>query len=227
MRQIFVDLQYSLSTLRRGVDLRAFTAKREAAGFRPLIVDCGANIGATTLYFSTHIPNATVIAIEPERSNFELLVKNMADRANTKTVYAAISSVAGRAHIVDAGIGNWGYRTEFVDDQNSGTDSVPCITMREIYASHSVGFFPLIVKIDIEGAERDLFAAHTEWVSCTPLIIIELHDWLMPKAGTSRSFLQCVASLDRDFVHIGENIFSIANDLDALGPIDIEDSQRG
>lgn len=33
----------------------------------------------------------------------------------------------------------------------------------------------------------------------------------MPDEGTSRSFLQCVATRDRDFVHIGENIFSIRN----------------
>ncbi len=35
-------------------------------------------------------------------------------------------------------------------------------------------------------------------------------------AHSSRSFLQCVAGLDRDFVYLGENIFSIANDLARL-----------
>jgi len=39
-----------------------------------------------------------------------------------------------------------------------------------------------------------------------------LHDWLLPGQGTSRSFLKCMAALDRDFVHIGENVFSIRND---------------
>jgi hypothetical protein len=31
--------------------------------------------------------------------------------------------------------------------------------------------------------------------------------------GTSHSFLSVVARLDRDFVHIGENVFSISNRL--------------
>ena len=58
-----------------------------------------------------------------------------------------------------------------------------------------------------------MFAANTEWVDQTPIIIIELHDWLMPGTANSRAFLQCIAGRDRDFVHIGENIFSIANNI--------------
>jgi hypothetical protein len=76
------------------------------------------------------------------------------------------------------------------------------------------------VKIDIEGAEAELFSANTEWVDQTPLIIIELHDWLLSRQGISRNFLRCVSSLDRDFVHIGENIFSVKNDL-MLSPPEI------
>ena len=77
---------------------------------------------------------------------------------------------------------------------------------------------PFIVKIDIEGGEQDVFSGNTEWVARTPVLIIELHDWLIPKGGTSGPFLKCISALDRDFVYIGEAIFSIANDLDALGP---------
>lgn len=70
-----------------------------------------------------------------------------------------------------------------------------------------------MVKIDIEGGESDLFSANTEWVAKTPLIIIELHDWLLTGTANSRTFLQCIAGHNRDFVHIGENVFSIDNDL--------------
>jgi hypothetical protein len=70
---------------------------------------------------------------------------------------------------------------------------------------------PFIAKIDIEGAEADLFAANTGWVQSFDLVIIELHDWMLPGQGTSRNFLKCIANLDRDFLHIGENIFSIRN----------------
>jgi hypothetical protein len=75
----------------------------------------------------------------------------------------------------------------------------------------AAGRVPFIAKIDIEGGEAELFAAETGWVDQFPLLIVELHDWLLPRAGTSRSFLRCVAGLDRDFVYLGENVFSIAN----------------
>ena len=92
-----------------------------------------------------------------------------------------------------------------------------CITVNEIYASRSQDCSPFIVKIDIEGGESALFSTNTEWVATTPLIIIELHDWLLPGKAASRSFLQCIAGQDRDFVYIGENIFSIDNNLTMRG----------
>jgi hypothetical protein len=67
------------------------------------------------------------------------------------------------------------------------------------------------VKIDIEGGEKDVFANNTGWVVRTPVVVTELHDWIMPRAGTSLPFLRTVSSLDRDFVYLGEDIFSIDN----------------
>jgi hypothetical protein len=63
---------------------------------------------------------------------------------------------------------------------------------------------PLIVD-----AGANIGAAAT-YFSCTfqrPLLIIELHDWMLPFAGSSRGFLRAIASLDFDVVHRGENIF--------------------
>jgi len=73
------------------------------------------------------------------------------------------------------------------------------------------GFTPFIAKIDIEGAEEELFSADTGWVDEFPLLIIELHDGLIPTSASSRNFLRCMAERDRDFVYWGENVFSIAN----------------
>jgi hypothetical protein len=76
---------------------------------------------------------------------------------------------------------------------------------------------PFLCKIDIEGGERELFAEQTGWIDCFPLLVIELHDWLLPGQGVSRHFLREMAVRDRDFVYRGENVFSIANRLDAVG----------
>ena len=54
---------------------------------------------------------------------------------------------------------------------------------------------------------------NTDWLKKIPMVIIELHDWLLPKQRTSANFLKTVSELDRDFNIKGENIFSIKNTL--------------
>lgn len=56
------------------------------------------------------------------------------------------------------------------------------------------------------------FASNTEWK--TPVVVIELHDWLLPKQGSSEAFLQCISRQSRDFVFRGDNVFSIAHTFD-------------
>ena len=65
----------------------------------------------------------------------------------------------------------------------------------------------MIFKIDIEGGEKSLFSGDTTWMRQFPLIIIELHDWMLPFSGSSKNFLKAVAEHEFDFVHKGENIF--------------------
>ncbi len=215
MNSIFGCRQYDLNRLKRVDDLLDFARQQQAKGLRPLIVDAGANIGASSIYFLDNFPNALVVAVEPEVHNFELLAKNI-EGLNVEPFRAAISATAGRSRVIDALLGHWGYRTQTLGEDDKTADAVACLTINDIYQSHASGFFPFLVKIDIEGAEGDLFSANTEWVALTPLIIIELHDWLLPKGGTSSPFLQCISRLNRDFVYIGEDIYSIANDLDQL-----------
>src|SRR5579863_6633916 len=47
-----------------------------------VIVDAGANIGMATLYYSQTYPEARILSIEPESSNFNMLKKNCGDLPN-------------------------------------------------------------------------------------------------------------------------------------------------
>ena len=70
---------------------------------------------------------------------------------------------------------------------------------------------PFICKIDIEGGEANLFKCNYSWLERFPLVIIELHDWLLPGESNSRNFLK--AALEFDFVYRDENLFCFNNAL--------------
>lgn len=63
-----------------------------------------------------------------------------------------------------------------------------------------------IVKIDIEGFEKDVFEHDAGWVDEAQAIIIEPHDWMLPKAGTSMPFLKALSNHDFDLLIMHENL---------------------
>lgn len=206
VEQIFGQMGYDLTRLPRFRDADAFLRTLHAAGKRPLIIDAGANIGVSSLFFALSYPSALIVAIEPEQGNYDLLCRNV-EGLNVVCLKAALASESGSMTIVDPGTGHWGYRTEYVPDGD-----IPCLTMAALYRQYAADrTVPFIVKLDIEGAEEDLFSRDVGWIDDTPLLAIELHDWLRPKSASSASFLRSIAGLDRDFLYLGENIFSIDN----------------
>ena len=200
IRQMFQYEDYSFNHLKRGTEL----IEMYNALDRPLIIDAGANIGASVCWFQKNFPRAHVVAFEPEDHNFELLRTNTSD-LNVELHHSAVGATEGTVALIDPGQGEWGYQTRDDNTANVKRESLARIIASKI----TEGFVPFIAKIDIEGGEDDLFSSNTDWVDQFPVIIIELHDWLLPKRGTSQNFLRCVANRNRDFVHIGENIFSI------------------
>jgi FkbM family methyltransferase len=215
IKQVLVDRQYDLRQTDRIGELLDHAARLRAGGRKPLIVDAGANIGAASVYFRDQVPDAHIVAIEPAPDNFELLLRNV-EGLGVETFNGAVSSTTGRARVVDPGRGEWAYRTISITETDGSSETVPRVTINEIFRAHAVNTFPFLVKVDIEGAEGELFSGNTDWVARTPLLIVELHDWLLPKQRTSQPFLRCIAQLDRDFVYLGESVFSIANDFESL-----------
>ncbi len=111
----------------------------------------------------------------------------------------------------------WGYRTVA---GAAGRRASLLSAARLVAEERAAGRVPFIAKIDIEGGEAELFSRDTGWADLFPLLIIELHDWLLPRAGSSRNFLQWAAARNRDFVFMGENVYSIAHHWTA-GPFHV------
>jgi hypothetical protein len=80
------------------------------------------------------------------------------------------------------------------------------------------GTVPMIVKIDIEGAEVELFRSNVEWTDLVALIAIEPHDWLMPWRGTFQAAMSALIRLPRDYLFRGETVFAFAHRLGMAMP---------
>ncbi|SAK45511.1 hypothetical protein AWB81_00385 [Caballeronia arationis] len=203
--QIFFRRDYATDNLRRSKEILDFYR----ACPDPIIVDAGANIGAAAVWFSLTYPKARILAIEPDSSNFELLQRNSKPFPSIVPVNAAIAATRGTLYLDDPGVGAWGYRTR--ENPTERSYAVEALTLEDVMAKSSGT--PFILKIDIEGAESDLFSRHSEELNKFPLVIIELHDWMLPRESNSRNFLKWQVEMERDFVHFGENIFSISNSI--------------
>lgn len=206
--QIYIDEDYGLQKLRRHGELMAFYDAVVRSGKTPLIIDCGGNIGLASRYFSENYPQAKIVCIEPDPSNLAQARRNN-DSANIVFMECAIGSEKSRGTIVDPGVGNNGYRISCADD--GATQIVSINGLLEQFGPQE--YVPFIVKIDIEGFESELFSKNLEWIEKFPLLVIELHDWMLPRSSNANNFIKAIAPLDRDFVYHGENVFSISNTL--------------
>ncbi len=172
------------------------------------IIDLGANIGLTTLYFHKEYPEASIIGVEPENSNFEIL------RLNTKHI--------DKIQIYNKAI--WNKKTKIslinnITNDNDGycfgrgnDNNVETITINELLKNSQYRYID-ILKIDIEGGEKNLFYENYEnWLPFVRLIIIELHD--LTQHGASKNVFKAIGEYNFDIVFKNkESVFCINRDI--------------
>jgi len=172
-----------------------------------IIIDAGANIGLSAIFFANKYPNAKIISIEPEVSNYMLLKKNTRNYSKIITLNNALSNIGNQdLNVIDNGLGNWGFITESVGElENINVKNIiKTVSIDDIMKQNNLDYID-IVKIDIEGYEKELFETNTEnWLPKTRCIIIELHDRMKP--GCSNCFFKAISQYDFSFNFQGENL---------------------
>ncbi len=170
-----------------------------------LIIDIGAYVGLSSLYYSSRYPNAQIIAVEPESLNFDSLIQNTELHPNIKCINAGIWSKNTRLKIVNPQSEKWAFTLTEADKLDS--EVIKAVTINEILADS--GFDEIdILKIDIEGSEKEIFSRNSEnWLKKVKIIVLELHDRIMP--GCSDSVYNAMNKEDWQEYKNGEKVIFI------------------
>lgn len=156
------------------------------------------------MYFANKYPRARIIAIEPERDNFELLLRNVSPYPQVTCIQAALWNEEGEISVVDPGLGSWGFMTEAVGQTSTEhRHSVRAVTIESLRRDLSLETID-ILKVDIEGAEREVFSSAAGWITDVNAVIAELHEHMRP--GASRRFYLATEGFPREWTQ-GENIY--------------------
>lgn len=138
----------------------------------PYIIDCGANMGLSVLYFSQTYPDAEIIAFEPEPPIYELLLRNIERyRLKNVTVYkkALWSELKTLEFFTDTGMGG--------SVENKFSNQTPFTVETELlsaFITKPVDF----LKIDIEGAELTVLNECRTQLHFVRNLFVEYHSYV-------------------------------------------------
>lgn len=135
------------------------------------IIDGGAFIGDSSIYFLNRFPQCGVVALEPNPDNYILAKSNLAH-------------YGGRVALLQRGL--WHCKTKLrITDDNLGARLVnddelgfacECIDINSILAEYGKTEIDLL-KLNIEGAELPVITENSAWLSKTKLIVVQFHGY--------------------------------------------------
>ena len=141
------------------------------------IVDAGANIGSASVFLLNNYPESRLIALEPDPGNFKVLSNNLSNYGNRavairKALWPRNESLEiSRGNFRDGG--EWSIQVRKAGD--TGNHDVSGTTIPDLMRELNLDGID-ILKIDIEGAEFQLFQADTSWLDRVRFLAIEIHD---------------------------------------------------
>lgn len=142
------------------------------------IIDAGANVGLAAVYFSSRFPEAKILALEVESANFELLKLNTAFYPNITCLKKALWSGPANLSITNPTAESWSFRVSpSTQEDEEGIQAVGVKDLAEMFEDCRID----LLKIDIEGAEKEVFQhGMNQWIDQVDTIAVELHDHFQP-----------------------------------------------
>jgi len=157
----------------------------------PIIFDVGANIGLTSLYFQSRFPLAKIYAVEPSNDNYQLLNDNLKTQGGITTIKKGLwkTNEILKLNNNQRDRREWSFHL----DAKNGFENVESTTLGSLLEAVGEEFVHLL-KIDIEGAEKQVFfedEAIAESLSKVKILCLEIHDEVVSRKGLIDFIASC------------------------------------
>jgi len=172
----------------------------------PFIIDCGANVGLSIIYFKEIFPNASIIAFEPDEKVFDVLKFNIDSfkLENVNLFQKACWSETTTLEFFSEGAD--GGRQAMKGDAIKRIEKVETIRLKD-YLIRKVDF----LKIDIEGAELEVLKDAKENLNLVEKIFVEYHSFIGQE--------QCLPELLAILKDVGFRLHITAPGLTSIHPL--------
>ena len=158
-----------------------------------LILDLGANVGYSAIYFARHYPHAKILALEPDRRNFQLLCENVKPYGNIVPIERGVWWRKTKLNVANPKADSWAFR--FEESDREGIDCTTIEALLEEYQSEK----KIMVKMDVEGAEKEIFQKNPSWPSEIDYLQVEIH-------GCWKTVFDALSAYDYSASISGKNI---------------------
>lgn len=180
------------------------------------IIDAGANVGFTSIFLATNFPEARIVGIEPDAENFKMLEQNVA--ANVSVPYVLLKKAlwknSGTVAMSDSFRDHREWSRQVVETTATASKTsaqLEGIPLNELFQIVGTGLID-ILKIDIEGAEKEVFSDYdgsVEVLKNVKFLIIELHD----EVNFQREFEKMLTQAGFHFTYVGESLLGFNSNL--------------
>jgi FkbM family methyltransferase len=153
------------------------------------IIDLGANIGLASLYFAAHYPSCRILAIEPNPDTYQLLTTNLSKLIQSGHCQTVQAAVWGSETVLTGDSDSPGHYSAFetrqADETTTSDMQIAGLPITRLIASSGFDRIDLL-KVDIEGAEVELFKGDLNWLRKVKSIAIEFHHDSREKSSFDR-----------------------------------------
>tara|TARA_B110000008_G_scaffold85136_1_gene86917 strand:- start:927 stop:1769 length:843 start_codon:yes stop_codon:yes gene_type:complete len=212
VHEIFSDENYNLKVCSNFENIQKEYNNILELNKIPLIIDCGSNIGSSSVYFNKIFPDSNIASVEADTNSFEFSKKNIKFK-NSLIINKAINCEKKNVNFLSDNEDNRASKVI-----NEGGKLIESTTINEIiFDLNHKNNKPFLIKIDIEGFESNLFLKNYDWIDDFKVIIIEIHDWMLPNESNSFNFLNAIVEtmnkkFKRDLLILGENLILVRID---------------